>query len=223
MSVVDYLTGSSVLKKWFICLLAVWSCIANAKGPELAFESHSAPAWPKTLYDQGVSGWTLLQFNAHNDGSITDVDILESSHPQFSRSALKALPSWRLVPWIVTADKPDVLQVTQEIYFVHRREEIDPIAWLRRRIRHMSCASFNKALDAFNTSPNGLPVTDMSAFRHTFTVLARLATHQKLSDDQRAALGDSLTNGIPETISQCRSNPGLRYRDVLPELVRAIL
>jgi TonB family protein len=211
------------LKKWMFCFLCLWWGAAAGEEIELILEQEKAPSWPRSLYEAGTSGWVLARFSVHYDGSITGVKVIESSHPKFARSVDRVIPMWRFRPWAVTAETPAVIEVTHEYYFTHWRDGPDPIAWLRQRVRHLRCAKFNKSLATFNANPVGRQMPDMDVFRHTFSVIARRATHKKLTDERRYSVGETLTAAIPQIISHCEANPETRYRDALPEQVRELL
>lgn len=214
---------TAVMKGWVVSLLVAVCVAANAEEFSPEFDYHRVPTWPYSFYQSGKSGWVLFEINAHHDGRTSGLRVLDSAHHLLSRSVEAAVPNWRVKPWIVSDERPAVITVRQEYFFVHPREGTSTVAWLRGDLRHLSCTKFNARVDDFQRSASGLEVIDMSVFRHTFRVLARWATYRKLPDDRRYALGDALEAAVPEVIRQCRANPDLRYKDVLPEPVRVAL
>ena len=199
-------------------------CIAaNADEGSVEFNYQRAPAWPYSLLKSGTSGWVVFDFKAHHDGQVFEPEVLDSSHPLLSRAVINVVPAWRVKPWAISAEKPAVLFLRQEHYFIHPREGTSPVTWLHRGLRHLSCAKFNKRLEDFQQTSSGLETIDMSVFRHSYKVLARVATYRKLSDEQRFALGDALEEAAPGIIQRCAANPELRYKDVLPDQVRVML
>jgi len=93
--------------KWlmFASLLISGSLLAHAV--ELKYAHQPAPAYPRSLYEQGVSGMVLVEFRGHSDGSITDVNVIDSSHHSFAKSVQRAVPGWRLKPWEVGPETPE--------------------------------------------------------------------------------------------------------------------
>ena len=55
------------------------------------------PAWPESA--AGVEGWVLLRFTVSTDGTVTDVEVKESSPAGiFDASAVEALRQWKFEP-----------------------------------------------------------------------------------------------------------------------------
>ncbi|UZJ60340.1 energy transducer TonB [Pseudomonas sp. KU26590] len=165
----------------------------------------------------------MFDIKAHHDGRVSEPEVLESSHPLLARAVVNIAPTWRVKPWAVSDNRPAVVSLRHEHYFVHPREGNSPVTWLHRSLRHLTCTKFNKRLEDFQQNSSGLEEIDMSVFRHTFKVLARVATYRKLPDEQRFALGDALAEAAPGIIQRCGANAELRYKDVLPEQVRMML
>lgn len=64
--------------KWLMSASLLSSGSLLAQPVELKYAHQPAPAYPRSLYEQGVSGLVLVEFRGHSDGSITDV---KSPHP----------------------------------------------------------------------------------------------------------------------------------------------
>ena len=205
----------------FVSLLSSGSLLAQPV--ELKYAHQPAPAYPRSLYEQGVSGLVLFEFRGHSDGSITDVNVIDSSHHSFARSVQRTVPIWRLKPWEVGPEAPESISFRQELYFTHSSEGREPHRWIRRHVRVLSCNAFNKALKTFLTHSPGHDVRDMHHITYTFRVLGRSATRLKMTDDQRAELGNDFVRAIPDVIQRCSAQPRLRYKEALPESVRNLI
>jgi|GEM_PF-1401010 len=195
----------------------------EALSEELEFDSEPAPRYPRSLYERGLSGVAIIAFNAHSDGSITDVKIVDSSHPKFAQSAVRAATQWRAKPWQVGAGKPEVRAFRKELYFTHFKEGNQPHRWVRQRVRWVSCSMFNKALSDFQAHSPDQAWIDMHYFAYTFMSLARAATRLKMTDEQREETGEVLVAAVPQIVAACRAQPDRRYRDVLPERLGGML
>lgn len=209
--------------KWlvFASLLNCGSLLAQPV--ELKYANQPAPAYPRYLYEQGVSGLVLFEFRGHSDGSITDVNVIDSSHHSFATSVQRAVPGWRLKPWEVGSETPESISFRQELYFTHSSERQEPHRWIRRHVRVLSCNAFNKALKTFRANSPGHDVRDMHHITYTFRVLGRSATRLKMTDDERAELGNDFVRAIPDVIQRCKAQPGLRYKEALPGKVRELI
>ena len=213
----------ALINRWVLWVMYAVCIAANAEESSVEYDYRKAPVWPYSLLKSGVSGWVLFDVKAHHDGRVSEPEVLDSSHPLFSLSVINVAPTWRVKPWVVSDQRPAVISLRQEHYFVHPREGNAPVPWLHRSLRHLTCTRFNNRLEDFRQNLSGLEEIDMSVFRHTFEVLARVSTYRKLSDEQRLALDDALAYAIPEVIQRCRANPGLRYKEALPDQVKTML
>lgn len=209
--------------KWlmFASLLSSGSLLAQPV--ELKYAHQPAPAYPRSLYEQGVSGMVLFEFQGHSDGAITDVNVIDSSHKSFAKSVQRAVPGWRLESWKVDLETPESITVRQELYFTHSSERQEPHRWIRRHVRVLSCNAFNKALKAFRANSPDHDLRDMHLITYTLRVLGRAATRLNMKDDQRAELGDDFVRAIPDVIQRCEAQPQLRYKEALPDKVRELI
>lgn len=212
-----------LVKTCLLSLLLLLIGPIEAVSKELDYELQPAPRYPRSLYENGVSGVAIIEFNAHSDGSITEVKVVDSSHVKFAQSAVRAVVQWRMKPWQLAPGMPDVRGVRQELYFTHSKEGNGPHRWIRQRVRWVSCSMFNKALADFQVRSPDRAWVDMHYFAYTFKVLARSATRQKMTDEQREETGEALVAAIPKIAAACKAQPDRRYRDALPERIQAML
>lgn len=214
---------SDLVKTFLLSLLLLLIGPSEAVSNELDYELQSAPRYPRSLYENGVSGVAIIEFSAHSDGPITNVKVVDSSHLKFAQSAVRAVTHWRVKPWQLAPGMPDVGGVRQELYFTHTEEGNEPHRWIRQRVRWVSCSMFNNALADFQAHSPDRVWVDMHYFAYTFKVLARSATRLKMTDEQREETGHALVAAVPQIVAACRAQPDRRYRDVLPERLRGML
>jgi TonB family protein len=209
--------------KWLMVVSLLSSGSLLAQPVELKYAHQPAPAYPRSLYEQRVSGLVLVEFRGHSNGAITDVSIIDSSHHSFAKSVQRAVPGWRLKSWEVGPAMPESITVRQELYFTHSSERQEPHRWIRRHVRVLSCNTFNKALKAFRANSPDHDLRDMHLITYTFRVLGKSATRLNMTDDQRAELGDDFVRAIPDVIQRCEAQPRLRYKEALPDKVRELI
>lgn len=209
--------------KWLMVVPLLSSGSLLAQPVELKYAHQPAPAYPRSLYEQRVSGLVLVEFRGHSGGAITNVSIIDSSHHSFAKSVQRAVPGWRLKPWKVGPETPESITVRQELYFTHSSERQEPHRWIRRHVRVLSCNAFNKALKAFRANSPDHDLRDMHLITYTLRVLGRAATRLNMTDDQRAELGDDFVRAIPDVIQRCEAQPQLRYKEALPDKVRELI
>jgi len=74
------------------------------------------PDYPRSAAIKGIEGWVKLEFTVLEDGSVTDVKVLQSQPKRvFDRSAMRALSHWKFKPRIVNgkAMKQRAIQVIE--------------------------------------------------------------------------------------------------------------
>jgi len=67
-------------------------------GGDLSLLKRVQPVYPRMLEAARVPGTVVLDAIIHRDGTIGDITILKSSHPEFSRAAIAAVKQWRYSP-----------------------------------------------------------------------------------------------------------------------------
>lgn len=211
-------------KSYLLSLLfLVVGALEAAPEKELEFDVQTAPRFPRSLYEEGVSGVVIMEFSVRNDGSVTDVKVVDSSHVKFAQSAVRAVAQWRAQPWQVKPGLPGVRTFREELYFSHSKEGSNPHRWVRQSVRRASCTKFNKAMADFQAHSPERAWVDMHYFAYTFKVLARSATRLKMTDEQREETGDTLVAAVPQIVAMCKAQPEMRYRDTVPEEIRGML
>lgn len=53
------------------------------------------PEFPYELRDRGVSGEVLIQFVINKEGRTSEIKIIKTTHPAFSKSSVDAIKKWR--------------------------------------------------------------------------------------------------------------------------------
>lgn len=76
-----------------------------------------APEYPYNELLAGKQGWVNLGFTVQPDGKPSDIRVLESSHRNFQKPALRAMAKWRFKPNTVDG-RAVATEVTQKIEFV---------------------------------------------------------------------------------------------------------
>lgn len=71
--------------------------IGDLTKPPRALRAKS-PVFPHELKIAGISGRVLVQYIVRDDGSVTHIRILNSTHKQFSDAAVRAIRKWIFQP-----------------------------------------------------------------------------------------------------------------------------
>jgi TonB family protein len=211
------------VKGLVLCIALGLSALAHAEEMKLEYEKQPHAVYPASLYRAGVSGVVRVQFSANNDGSITDIDVLQSSYREFAESAIRAVSRWRLKPWIVDASSPATIRVQTDVYFAAKGDSRELTARMRSRVRSLNCAKINKEADYLKQKIPDEYAVEIPTFRHTRQLLARKAHNEKLSFVADREIDEEFVSAMPGILSACRERPELKYLDLLPEWIRARL
>jgi len=75
------------------------------------------PDYPRSAASKGIEGWVKLEFTVLEDGTVADINVLESNPKRvFDRSAMRALQRWKFKPRIVNG-RPEKQRAIQVIEF----------------------------------------------------------------------------------------------------------
>lgn len=75
------------------------------------------PQYPREAARGKIEGYVKVEFTVLEDGSVTDVDVLESDPPRvFDREAVRAILKWKFKPRIVDG-RPVKRRATQTLQF----------------------------------------------------------------------------------------------------------
>ncbi len=77
-----------------------------------------APIYPRQAEARGMEGWVLFRFSLTTSGSVTDLEILESSHPIFEQAALVAAAKFKYKPRVINGEPVEVHSVVNRIFFL---------------------------------------------------------------------------------------------------------
>ncbi|MNR25374.1 Gram-negative bacterial tonB protein [compost metagenome] len=151
----------------------------------------------------------------YSDGSVNNLSILYSDHPDLAEASSKAIEQWRFKPWTVEGDKPSEQEVTAPLVF--RLDHDTPIhanLWLKQ----LRCRDLNETLVDF---PEYAWV-DAAVFDYTRAYLSNVFNATQLQNEQRLALIAALNKRVPRIVRECRASPVRKYMSLLPEDMRKL-
>jgi TonB family protein len=194
--------------------------MAHAEDMKLEYEKQPRAVYPRNLQHAGISGVVRMEFTANSDGSVTDIEVVQSSYREFAESAVRAVSRYRLKPWKVDANSPASIRVQTDLYFAAKGGGRELMARMRSRIRSLSCAKINEEVEYLKQKIPDEHAIEIPTFRHTRQLLAQKAQREKLSFAADKEIADQFLSAMPEMLNKCRENPELKYLDLLPEAVR---
>ncbi len=56
------------------------------------------PQYPLEMKQQGITGAVTVEYVIEKDGSVTDIKIVKSTDPRFSKEVVAAVSQWRFAP-----------------------------------------------------------------------------------------------------------------------------
>ncbi|GAA6130155.1 energy transducer TonB [Halopseudomonas sabulinigri] len=79
----------------FIGLMAALLLGCAHQEPVLTPLYQPAPSYPEWLKRRGVEGQVSFSFVIQKDGRVTNIEIVESTHPAFSTAVVRAVSQWQ--------------------------------------------------------------------------------------------------------------------------------
>jgi TonB family protein len=201
--------------RWLLALFLMVACsVAQADEVFLIPVKNPKAIYPKALLRAGMIGDVRASFLIKADGSVNNVRIIESDHPDFSAAVAEALSHWQFKSWAVETDKPAELEIIIPMDF--RFDAPDDInQWLKE----LSCAEVNTNLANYPEYEG----VDMAPFHYVRGYLNNTFYQKQLSTEQRLALVSLLNQRATEIIGACQKHPTHKYAAYLPEEIRRLL
>ena len=202
--------------RW-LALVFLWLVTVDVWAGEVLLipENNPKPIYPRELFRKGITGEVKVKFTVYSDGSVNNLSILYSDHPDLAEASSKAIEQWRFKPWTVEGDKPSEQEVTAPLVF--RLDHDTPIhanLWLKQ----LRCRDLNETLVDF---PEYAWV-DAAVFDYTRAYLSNVFNATQLQNEQRLALIAALNKRVPRIVRECRASPVHKYMSLLPEDMRKL-
>lgn len=130
--------------RWCVAVVLLLVYIgAEAVEVLLIPENNPAPIYPRALVRAGVMGDVRVTFTAHADGSVSNVSVERSDHPELAEAARVAVTQWRFRPWTVGEGKPARQEVAAPMVF---RLDRDLPIHINRTLKALKCRTLNENL-----------------------------------------------------------------------------
>jgi TonB family protein len=203
--------------RWLACvLLLMVSVDIRAWEVFLIPEHNPKPIYPRALFRAGITGDVRVGFTANADGSVSNVSILQSDHPELAEASRVAIAQWRFKPWAASSDIPAEREVIAPMSF---RLDLDTPIHTNQWLKKLRCRDINEALVDF---PEYAWV-DLAVFDYTRAYLSNVFHITQLPNETRLALIANLNKRVPIIVRECRNSPVRKYMSLLPEDIRKLL
>ena len=204
--------------RWLLCgvLLILLSVESRAGDGFLIPENNPKPIYPPALQRAGITGDVRVSFVAYADGSVGEVKILESDHPDLAQASRVAIEKWRFKPWTVEGDKPAEQEVIAPMIFGY---DSNLPLHLNQWLGKLKCRDLNQHL--VRTADHAW--IDLPAFHYTRAYLTNSFSRAMLSNERRLELIAKMNRRVSYIGRQCLSSPGSRFARYLPEDIRKLL
>lgn len=102
-----------------LAMFALWlACTTAMATPfDVVFTHQPVPAYPAEMLQARLSGLVSISFVIHNDGTVSRVRILKSTHPGFEKDVVATVSQWRFEPWRVTRKAPRKIEARNLLVF----------------------------------------------------------------------------------------------------------
>lgn len=97
-------------------LTALDQAQAPTDAPAIAL-TNIAPEYPGTLLARGIEGYVDVRFDVTEMGSVTNIEIVFSSHSGFERAAIKAAEKMRYQPRVVDGQNVSTIGLERRFRF----------------------------------------------------------------------------------------------------------
>ena len=210
------------MKRWLIALGLSVSFSAFADDVTLVPVYTPKPIFPMELKNAGIAGSTRVKLVVHSNGSVSDIKILKSDNPLFSKASKKAVKQWQFRPWEVTAERPASVEVIAPMIFAFGNRPQLPMD-INAVLAKLPCSRVNAQVAERNLHKPEKKLHELSVFYYVSRYLSEGILTTQISETERAALQAEFAEAIPQIIERCGASPGAFYADQMPERVRALL
>jgi TonB family protein len=203
-------------------LLLLFSIEVRAGDAQPVLLSFPYIPYPDELREVGKEGDVHAKLSVRSDGTITKVEILESSYPQFAEVAEKTIPKWRYQSWVPTNGKPSEVEVKASFQFRMkdgRKTRSDSNVVLAET----KCREVNKAFAEMDETSREYPLIKMRIFWHTEQHLNGPVMRANAPASDIESMNREFRSALPGILDNCRKNPGAKYADYLPEQIKLFL
>ena len=203
------------MRWFFVWLLLAFGGSALASEMFLIPENNPKPVYPRMLQRAGITGEVKVSFIAKADGSVSEIRIRESTHPDLAEAVRVAIAQWRFEPWVVEGEKPEAQEVVAPMIFRLEDQPLHINQWLKT----VKCRAVNENLGNMSE----FDWVDSNIFAYTRAYLSNSLTRHQLSDEQRLAMIAKMNRKVPTIVRNCRDNPTRKYMSFLPLEIRELL
>lgn len=203
--------------RWFFA--GFWllvGCTALASEVFLIPENNPKPIYPLELHRAGVTGEVKVSFVASADGSVGEISIRESTHPDFSDAVRVAIAHWRFKPWTVEGDKPEQQEIIAPMIF---RLDLDQPIHVNQQLKALRCRTVNENL----ANIAEYSWIDSTVFAQTRAYLSNVFHKTQLPDAQRLAMIAKMNRQVEKIVRACRESPTRKFISLLPAEIRELL
>ncbi|WP_405122679.1 energy transducer TonB [Pseudomonas sp. M20] len=203
--------------RWIVALfLLSVSGVVQAAGALLIPEDNPRPIYPLALFRAGVTGEVKARFVVRADGSVSEISILKSDHPDLAEAVRVALAQWRFKPWAVEEDKPEKQEVVAPMVF---RLDLDQPIHVNQQLKVLRCRSVNENL----ANIAEYSWIDSAAFVQTRAYLTNVFHKTQLPDEQRLAMIAKMNKRVSMIVRSCRESPTRKFVSLLPVEIPELL
>ena len=204
------------MRRFFVGFLLLVSGSALASEVFLIPENNPKPIYPLELHRAGVTGEVKVSFVASADGSVGEISIRESTHPDFSDAVRVAIAQWRFKPWTVEGNKPEQQEIIAPMIF---RLDLDLPIHVNQQLKALRCRTVNENL----ANIAEYSWIDSAVFAQTRAYLSNVFHKTQLPDAQRLAMIAKMNRQVEKIVRACRQSPTRKFISLLPAEIRELL
>ncbi|MBD8492334.1 energy transducer TonB [Pseudomonas syringae] len=182
----------------------------------------ATPVYPARLLGAHYTGKVRARLTVEPEGSIADVQIIESMHPALAESVLHALAQWRFRPWKSASGARGPMTITLPVIFGSPgNAPFD--SHVSVGLGNIRCAYVNHEVLAQQRYFPDAPLGHVDVFWYTGQFLHSDYAALQRSETERKALLRQRDSALPAIVKRCAKHPRSRYGDHLPVRIRQLL
>lgn len=201
--------------KWLMMVVCLFACTAEGAPGLLVPVRTPAPDFPQPMVQARHAGKVRALMVVNAQGTVVEVQVIESSHPALAQAAQQALSRWQFRPWLGTVGAPARVAFTLPVIFgSHGLASFN--TEINIGLGNVRCAYLNYEVQAqIRQFPNA-SLTQIDLFWYTGQFLHSSYAASQHSEAERHDMLKKLEAAIPRIIRSCRRNPERLYGDYLP-------
>jgi hypothetical protein len=158
-----------------------------------------------------------VSYTISNDGTVSAVELENTTNPKFGEYARKIMAQSRFKPWPLEGNPGTV---RYESFIISSLDQ-GLYQKYKTKIGRLRCIDLNKEVTQFRLQSPGKPLRDMNLFFETLIALRMTSEPVNgFTHEEAGRWSDALQGALPLAVSTCQKSPAGTYLNALPKSLR---